>query len=125
MRETTLPGREQGACILVGAQVAALVAFFDYALTAQEIYFDMGEVGPDDDVVRYVAWNTCARGALLAVILLWLVAIGRAVYDYRRRKSSVTVFESYRQPAIVTVTLLLPVAVFLGAFILGLYLPKD
>jgi hypothetical protein len=118
-------GKEHAASILVGAQVAALTAFFNYALVAKDMYFDMGEVGPHDDLIRYVAWNTCAREALLAVILLWLVAIWRAVYDYRRGKASITAFERYRQPPIVTVTLLLPVAVFVGAFILGLYLPEN
>jgi hypothetical protein len=77
--KVTSMGKEHVASILVGAQVAALIAFFNYALVAKDMYFDMGEVGPHDDLMRYVEWHTCAREALFAVILLWLVAIGRAV----------------------------------------------
>jgi hypothetical protein len=40
--------------LLIATEVAALVAFFYYALVAQDIYFNMGEFGPHDDVVRYV-----------------------------------------------------------------------
>ena len=112
------------ACILVGAEVAALVAFYQYALIAQDIYSNMSEFGPHDELVRYVEWNTCAREALLTVILLWFVAIARAVYGYARARKSVSAVEGYRQEAIVTVTLLLPVAGLVAAFILGLYLPR-
>ena len=72
------------ACILIGAEVAALVAFFNYALVAQDIYSNIGEFDPRDELVRYVEWNTCAREALLTVVLLWFVAIGLAIYEYRR-----------------------------------------
>jgi hypothetical protein len=69
--------------------MAALLAFFSYALVAKDIYFSIQEFKPGDDVVRYVEWNTSAREALLTVVLL------------------------------------LPVAGFVAAFILGLYLPRD
>ena len=113
------------ACVLVGAEVAALVAFFNYALVAQGIYFNMGEIGPHEEFVRYVEWNTCAREALLTVILLWFVAIARAIYDYARARKAVSAVEEYRQHPLVIVALLLPVACFVAAFILGLHLPRD
>jgi hypothetical protein len=113
------------ACILIGAEVAAIVAFFDYTLVAQEIYYTIEEFNPGDELVRYVEWNTCAREALLTVIVLWFVAIARAIYDYARTRKSVSAVEGYRQHPLVIVTLLLPVAGFVAAFILGLYLPRD
>ena len=113
------------ACILIGAEVAALVAFFDYALVAQDIYFNMGELGPHDDIVRYVDWNTCAREALLTVILLWFVAIGIAIYEYRRAGETLSALDVYRPRPLVRAALLLPAAGFVVAFILGLYLPRD
>jgi 4-amino-4-deoxy-L-arabinose transferase-like glycosyltransferase len=116
---------QRSARVLVGAEVAALVAFFWYALVAKDIYDDIPEFGPHEDVVRYVAWNTCAKEALLAVVLIWLVAIGRAVYEYTRARKSLSDLDRYRPRPLVTVALLLPVAGFVMAFILGLYLPKD
>ena len=113
------------ACVLVGAEVAALIAFFSYALVAQDIYFSIEEFNPGDDLVWYVEWNTCAREALLAVILLWFVAIARAIYDYARARKAAFAVEEYRQHPLVIVALLLPVACFVAAFILGLHLPRD
>jgi len=54
------------ACILIGAEVAALVAFFDCALVAQDIYSNIGEFNPGDELVRNVEWNrrTQTFGAL-------------------------------------------------------------
>jgi hypothetical protein len=116
---------ERRVAWLVGAEVAALVAFFNYALVAQDIYFSMGEFGPHDDVVRYIEWNTCAREALLSVVLLWFVAIGLAIYEYRRARETLSAVDVYRPRPIVAAALLLPVAGFVVAFILGLYLPRD
>ena len=113
------------ACILIGAQVAALVAFFNYALVAQDIYSNIGEFDPRDELVRYVEWNTCAREALLTVVLLWFVAIGLAIYEYRRTRETYSAVDVYRPRPIVAAALLLPVAGFVVAFILGLYLPRD
>jgi hypothetical protein len=113
------------ACILVGTEVGALVAFFSYALVAKDIYYNIEEFNPGDELVRYVEWNTCAREALLTVILLWFVAIARAIHAYARARESVSAVEGYRQEVIVTATLLLPVAGFVAAFIFGLYLPRD
>jgi hypothetical protein len=113
------------AWFLVGAEVAALVAFFYYALVAQDIYFNMGEFGPHDELVRYVEWNTCAREALFTVVLLWLAAIGLAIYVYGRARKSLSAPDGYRPRPLVIAALLLPVAGFVAAFILGLYLPPD
>ena len=41
----TMNGRRV-ACILIGAEVAAIVAFFDYALVAQDIYYNIEEFNP-------------------------------------------------------------------------------
>jgi hypothetical protein len=75
--------------------------------------------------VRYVEWNTCAREALLTVVLLWVVAIGLAIYEYRVARKSLSAIDGYRPRSLVTAALLLPVAGFVAAFILGLYLPRD
>src|SRR3984957_1140325 len=85
------------ACILIGAEVAALVAFFNYALVAQDIYSNIGEFDPRDELVRYVEWNTCAREALLTVVLLWFVAIGLAIYEYRRTRAPNPALVEYRR----------------------------
>jgi hypothetical protein len=76
------------AWFLVGAEVVALVAFLYYALVAQDIFYNIAEVSPGDDLVRYVEWNTCAREALLTVVLLWFVAIGVAIYEYGQARKS-------------------------------------
>ena len=75
--------------------------------------------------MRYVEWNTCAREALLTVIVLWFVAIGLANYEYRRARKTLSAVDVYRPRPLVTAALLLPVAGFVAAFILGLYLPRD
>jgi hypothetical protein len=111
--------------LLVGAEVAALVAFFYYALVAQDIYSNIGEFGPSDELVRYVEWNTCAREALCAVVVLWFMAIVLAIVEYARARNSLSALVVYRPRPLVSVTLLLPVAGFVAAFILGLYLPRD
>jgi hypothetical protein len=113
------------ACILVGAEVAALVAFFNYALVAKDIYFGIGEFDPGDELVRYVGWSTCAREALFTVVLLWFGAIGIAIRDYSRARKSISAVAGYRPLPLITAALLLPVACFVAAFILGLYLPRD
>jgi hypothetical protein len=110
-------------CLLVGAEVAALVAFFSYGLVAKDIYDNIEEFNPGDELVRYVEWNTCAREALLTVVLLWFVAIGLAILEYSR--ASLSPIEAYRPRPLVTAALLLPFAGFVVAFILGLYLPRD
>jgi hypothetical protein len=92
---------------------------------AQDIYFNMGEFGPHDELVRYVEWNTCAREALLTVVLLWLAAIGLAIYAYGRARKSLSATDGSRPRPLVIAALLLPVAGFVAAFILGLYLPRD
>lgn len=120
----TMNGR-RFACILLGVEVGALVAFFNYALVAQDIYFNIGEFGPHDDLVRYVEWNTCAREALFTVVLLWFVAIGLAIREYGRARKSLSAAAGYRPPPLVIAALLLPAAGFVAAFILGLYLPRD
>ena len=113
------------AWLLVGAEAAALAAFLDYALVAKDIYSNMGEFGPHDDIVRYVEWNTCAREALLTVILLWFVAIRLAIHECRRARKALSAVDVYRPRPLITAALLLPVAGFVIAFILGLYLPRD
>ena len=113
------------ACILIGAQAAALVAFFNYALVAQDIYSNIGEFNPGDELVRYVEWNTCAREALLTVVLLWFVAIGLAIYEYRRTRETYSALDVYRPRPLVTAALLLPAAGFIAAWVFGLYLPRD
>jgi hypothetical protein len=115
----------RATCILIGAEVAALVAFFYYALVAKEIYFSIEEFNPGDYLVRYVEWNTCAREALLTVILLWFVAIGLAIYEYRRARKPLIAIVAFRPRPMVTAALLLPVAGCVAAFVLGLYLPRD
>jgi hypothetical protein len=83
------------ACIVIGAEVAAIVAFFCYALVAQDIYYNIEEFNPGDELVRYVEWNTCAREALLTVIVLWFVAIGLAIYEYRWVKNTLSAVDVY------------------------------
>jgi hypothetical protein len=65
-------------------------------LVAQDIYFNMGEFGPPDELVRYVEWNTCAREAPFAVVMLWLVAIALAVVEYGRAPNSFSALVGYR-----------------------------
>jgi hypothetical protein len=113
------------AWLLVAAEVAALVAFFYYAQIAKDIRSSIEEFNPGDDVVRFVEWNTCAREALLTVVLLWFIAIGLALYEYSQARKSFSPVEAYRPRPLVTATLLLPVAGFVAAFILGFYLPRD
>jgi hypothetical protein len=111
-------------CILIGAEVAALVAFFHYALVAKAIYYSIEKFNPGDDAGRYVEWNTCAREALLTVVLLWFVAIALAIYEYSRARKFLFEIDGYRPRSLVAAALLLPVAGFVTAFILGLYLPE-
>ena len=111
--------------ILIGTEAAALVAFFNYALVAQDIYSNIGEFNPGDELVRYVEWNTCAREALLTVVLLWFVAIGLAVYDYCRARETYSAVDVYRPRPLVTAALILPAAGFIAAWVFGLYLPRD
>jgi hypothetical protein len=108
------------AWLLVAAEVAALVAFFYYAQIAKDIRSSIEEFNPGDDVVRFVEWNTCAREALLTVVLLWFVAIGLTLYEYSQARKSFSPVEGYRPRPLGTATLLLPVAGFVAAFILGL-----
>jgi hypothetical protein len=68
--------------------------------------------------------NTCAREALCAVVVLWLVAIAFATVEYVRARKSFSAVIPYRPGLLVSVTLLLPVAGFVGAFILGLYVHR-
>ena len=111
--------------ILIGTEAAALMAFFNYALVAQDIYSNIGEFNPGDELVRYVEWNTCAREALLTVVLLWFVAIGLAVYDYCRARETYSAVDVYRPRPLVTAALILPAAGFIAAWVFGLYLPRD
>jgi hypothetical protein len=99
-------------------------AFFYCAQIAKDIYFSIEEFNPGDNVVRYVEWNTCAREALFTVVLLWFVAIGFAIYEYSRGRKSLCAIEAYRPRLLVTAAVLLPIAGFVAAFILGLYLPE-
>ena len=52
----------------------------------------------NNKLVRYVEWNTCAREALLTIVLLWFVAIGIAIRDYGRARKSFSAAAGYRPP---------------------------
>jgi hypothetical protein len=91
----------------------------------KDIYSNIGAFDPRDELVRYVEWNTCAREALCAVVVLWLVATVLAIVEYVRARKSLSALVVYRPRPLVTAALLLPAAGFVAAFILGLYLPRD
>jgi hypothetical protein len=111
---------------LVFLETVALAVLIYCAYVAGNLRFEGTPMGFDEafDIesrVHYIFWRSYAREALLALALLWVVAVGLAIFACVRA-SRLNSTARYGSRSAIGVAVVLPLASVLGGFVFGLEL---